>query len=287
MKKLITQFAAIMFCSQLFLTSASVFANTKQELAVSVQLWSVKDTLKKDFVGTLTKLADMGFNGVEFAGFYGPYQEQPEALRQLLDSLNLKASAAHVGFDVLASDVIHKNLLFFKTLGINHVIVPWDERAWDPKKVSLLTAQLTQLDQILARYGMSIGFHNHQHEFAEFKQSTFWDYIAENTPESVVLQLDVGWVRYAGKDPVDYINRYPGRMLTTHFKIRSKPEESLSPIIGDNDIAWGKLIDASIKTGGAQWIVMEQEEYPNDLSELDAVALSKKGLDRFIGDYVR
>ncbi|WP_206483037.1 TIM barrel protein [Thalassotalea sp. G2M2-11] len=248
---------------------------------IGIQLWSVKDALKKDFNGTLKQLADLGFEGVEFAGFYGPYAEDPHALKQLLDQLKLIPSGAHVGIDALAENVIDKNLLFFKTLGIELVIIPWDERAWHDEKIPSLTEDLNRLALRLANYGMKIGFHNHQYEFSTYKQQTYWDYIAQQTTNDVVLQLDVGWVRYAGKDAKKYIERYGDRLLTSHYKIATKKQGRISPIIGDNGFAWDKLIKATINTGHTQWIILEQEEYPQGLTSLEAVAKTKQGFDKF------
>ena len=88
------------------------------QLPISVQLWSVKDELKQDFDGTLQALADMGFDGVEFASDVGPYAENPHELKRLLDSLDLKASSAHIGFNMLSEHSFAKTLLFYKTISL-------------------------------------------------------------------------------------------------------------------------------------------------------------------------
>ncbi|MFC3031651.1 sugar phosphate isomerase/epimerase family protein [Pseudoalteromonas fenneropenaei] len=249
---------------------------------VSIQLWSVKDDLKADFAGTLNALAKMGFQGVEFAGEFGPYKDNPHGLKSLLDKLGLKASGAHVGFDTLAPDKLAATLLFYKTLGIQFVIVPWDERAWHPTGVMALTKQLSELAPQLQKYGMQLGFHNHDKEFAPFQNATYWDYIASNTPSAVLLQLDMGWVLFASQDPLTYINRYPHRTPTTHLKIRTVEGVIASPILGENHLPWHHYIQAVVNQGGAQWLVLEQEEYPTGLTQLQSVARSKQNLDTIL-----
>ncbi|WP_448213571.1 sugar phosphate isomerase/epimerase family protein [Colwellia sp. MEBiC06753] len=251
-----------------------------QKPVIGLQLWSVKDALQQDFVGTLSELAAMGFDGVEFAGYFGPYQENAAGLKQLLTQLNLQTSAAHVDAEAFAPEVINKNLLFYKTLGVDMLIIPWDERAWSASDVPAFANELTRLSAELAKYGMTVGFHNHQYEFASYKSKTFWDYIASNTPENVVLQLDVGWVFYANHNPIDYIKRYPGRTLTTHYKIHVKEGEKLSAIIGENHFDWPSIIKANLTVGGTKWIVLEQEQYPDGLSSMQSVAKTKAGFDR-------
>ena len=109
------------------------------------------------------------------------------------------------------------------------------------------------------------------------------DYLAKNTSKDVILQQDVGWTTYAGKDPIDYVKRYPGRTLTTHYKVKlPKGTTGKLPIIGQDTIDWLALTKANIAVGGTQWLVVEQEEYPNGLTPLQAVAKSKNGLDKII-----
>jgi sugar phosphate isomerase/epimerase len=258
-------------------------SNIKIVPQLSVQLWSVKDVIGKDFEGTLKSLADMGFEGVEFAGEFGSYANDAKGLKNFLDSINLQASGAHVSFAQLNESNFEKTVAFYQQLNLDTLIIGWDERAWHPQGIKEVVKLLNQLDKKLAPYNIKTGFHNHNHEFDDFQDSTYWDYLALNTSESVVLQQDVGWTTYAGKDAVEYVHKYPNRTLTTHYKVRI-PEgvKGKLPIIGQDTIDWLNLLKANMNVGGTKWIVVEQEEYPNGLSSLAAVALSKKGLDEYI-----
>lgn len=258
---------------------------------ISVQLWSVKDELKNNFKGTLKQIASMGFDGVEFAGDFGPYQNDAQGLKGFLDNLGLKVSAAHISFAAFDSVHFDESVAFYKTLKTDTLIVAWDERAWDALKVDSLIVDLNKLFIDLKAEGFHFGFHNHDKEFNTHKDSTFWDHIAQSTPKDFVLQMDVGWVTLAGKDPVDYINRYPGRTLTTHIKAKLPKEISSvegmngkRPIVGDDITHWPGVLKADIAVGGTKWFVVEQEEYPDGLTPLEAVKLSKQGLDRIIAD---
>ena len=254
---------------------------TKPQL--SVQLWSVKNEVKVDFKGTLQALANMGFKGVEFAGEFGEFSENPTGLKSLLDELGLQVSGAHVHFDKLSGDNLAKTVAFYQAIGCTSLIVPFDERAFSPVGVHQVVNELNTLSEELAKVGMQIGYHNHAQEFNGFEQSTYWDFIAQNTHQNVILQLDVGWVTFAGMDPVEYVRRYPERTLTTHYKVRL-PEGTKGklPIIGQDTIDWPALIQANIEVGGTRWLVVEQEEYPNGLTPMQAVEMSKKGLDTYL-----
>lgn len=251
---------------------------------ISVQLWSVKGAVKADFKGTLTALAAMGFDGVEFAGDYGPYKNDPEGLKAFLSSIGLKASGAHVGFKQVKSDNFKETLVFLQKIDAKLVNIGSDARAWHDEGVSALTDDLTKYSTLFADYGLVFGYHNHDREFNHFQGETYWDYIAKNTPENVCLQLDVGWVNYAGQDPLDFVKRYPNRTLTTHYKVRTHKGSEQSVTLGQDGYDWATLIKAMVAHGGTQWLVVEQEEYPEGLTPMQAVAQSKAGLDRIIAN---
>ncbi|GHF01391.1 sugar phosphate isomerase/epimerase family protein [Thalassotalea profundi] len=261
----------------------SAVANAQQVPPLSVQLWSVKDEIKSDIKGTIKTLADMGFSGVEFANEFGEFTGKPEQLKSYLDSIGIKASGAHVSFESLNEVNFDKTIKLYKALGVDSLVIGWDTRAWHPQGIFEIVRLLNQLSKKLAPLNMQIGFHNHDHEFDTFNNSTYWDYLAKHTSYDVILQMDVGWVTYAGKDPIEYVKKYSGRTLSTHYKVQL-PEGTKGklPIIGKDTIDWLNLLKANMSHGATKWIIVEQEDYPNGLTPLQAVAESKKGLDKYI-----
>ena len=257
------------------------------QLPIGIQLWSVQDKLKQDFEGTIKSLAAMGFDAVELAGVFGQYGNNPKGLKAFLAKQGLIVSGAHVGFDQLSEEKIEQTLDFYKQLGANYLIIPWDERAWHPTGVIEMVADLNRLFPIVKKAGFSFGFHNHDKEFNDFEGSTsdpktYWDYIALNTDPNMVLQLDIGWVNYAQKDPVHYVKEYTGRTLTTHYKVRTHKDSTQSPILGEDGYNWANLFQVMKSFGGTKWIIVEQEEYPDGLNSLESVAKSKAGLDQML-----
>lgn len=252
---------------------------------ISVQLWSVKNEVKNDIDGTLQQLADLGFDGVEFANEFGRYSGDAAALRRKMDALGLKGSGAHVSFEQLNDENLMDTVALYKELGVSTLIVPYDVRAWSPAQdgIHFVVSELNALSKKLAPHGMQVGFHNHDQEFNDYQGTTYWDYMAKNTAPEVVMQQDVGWTTYAGRDPVDYVKRYPGRTLTTHYKVKlPKGAEDKLPIIGQDTIDWKSLLKANMTVGGTEWIVVEQEEYPNGMTPLEAVAASMSGLKNYL-----
>jgi sugar phosphate isomerase/epimerase len=181
-------------------------------------------------------------------------------------------------FDALADAKFEATTAFYKALGCSNLVISMDARGKTTAGSAEMSKELTALSGKLAGKGMRIGYHNHSEEFAGAVGSTPWDVIAKNTPQASIMQQDVGWTTYAGKDPVAYVKAYPGRTVTTHFKAKFAQGASGTPIIGQDRTDWAGLARAAQQVGGTDWIIIEQEEYPNGMGQLETVAASLKGL---------
>jgi sugar phosphate isomerase/epimerase len=258
------------------LGAASAQAATSPLLGV--QLWSVKDEVKQDFEGTLDKLAKLGFQGVEFAGEFGKYKADPEGLKAFLRKKGLQCAGAHMRVDQLNAANFKPTTDFYKTLGCNRLIISMDDRAASKEGSTELAKELSALSVKLDAQGMKLGYHNHEAEMLGDKGQTNWDLLAKNTPKNFILQQDVGWTTYAGKDPIDFVKAYPGRTVTTHYKAKFVKGTEGTSIIGQDKTDWAGLTKAVRSVGGTEWIIVEQEEYPNGMGQLESVAASMRGL---------
>ncbi|USX29496.1 sugar phosphate isomerase/epimerase [Oxalobacteraceae bacterium OTU3CINTB1] len=249
---------------------------------LGVQLWSVKDEVKQDFEGTLDKLAKLGFQGVEFAGEFGKYKADPAGLKAFLRKKGLQCAGAHMRVDQLNAANFKPTTDFYKTLGCNRLIISMDERAASKEGSTELAKELSALSAKLDAQGMKLGYHNHEAEMLGDKGQTNWDLLAKNTPKNFILQQDVGWTTYAGKDPIDFVKEYPGRTVTTHYKAKFVKGTEGTSIIGQDKTDWTGLTKAVRSVGGTEWIIVEQEEYPNGMGQLESVAASMRGLQAIL-----
>lgn len=272
------------------ISSTAILAGYTQAAAptqpkLSVQLWSVKDAVSADFEGTLKQLKAYGFQGVEFAGNFGKYGDDPKGLKDFLKKTGLEIAAAHVPFDKLSAENFDKTVAFYKAIGCKYLIIPMDKRAFTPEGAKEVAADLETLEKKLAPHGMHTGYHNHKPEMLGEAGKTPWDVIGAGTSQSVVLQQDVGWTEVAGKKPVDFIKAYPGRTIVTHYKA-SAPEEGNKedPIIGKDTTDWKALIAANRSVGGTLWLTVEQEVYPAGMTPMQSVEASLKGLQKEIAE---
>lgn len=259
-------------------------AQEGRRIPVALQLYSVRDLCAKDFDGTLAEVARLGFRGVEFGGFYN-YGKDAAGLRKKLDDLGLKAAGKHVRADLLQGDELKKTLDFLRTLGVPYLIVSSDRRFSHPEGSKEYAEFINLAADALKQEGFRLGHHNHTDEFKKAGERTYWDLFAERTHPDVVLQLDVGHATYAGVDPVSLVRKYPGRTRSTHVKARL-PDlvKGRKPLIGQDVTDWPAYVTACYQVGGTEWFTLEQEEYPDGMTSMEASRLSFVGFRKVLTD---
>ena len=226
---------------------------------IALQLYSVRDDCAGDLSLTLQAVAQMGYEGVEFAGYY---DRTAEELRGMCDDLGLKVAGTHTGLNTLLGDELAKTVAFNQTLGNPYLIVPGlSEEYRNSQQAWRNTAKIfNDIAEKIADQGMFAGYHNHTVEFESLEGKVPWDTFGSNTRDDVVLQIDIGHTLRAGSDPVSFIKRYPGRSKLVHIKeYASTNGEAL---IGEGEIPWDDVFDACETVGGTEWYIVEQESYP-------------------------
>ena len=249
-----------------------------RRIPIAVQLYSVRDDCQKDFDAALEQVAAMGFEGVEFAGYYN-YAGKPAELRKRLDALHLKAAGTHVGLETLQGDALARTIEFHQAIGCRFLVVPGNPAFTDPEKSKGLADTFNRVSEQLKPLGMACGYHNHTGEFKKDGDSTYWDLFAKRTNKDVILQQDCGWTLAAGYDPIAYVKKYPGRTRTTHFKPTVREGDvGKKAILGQDSVDWAGVYAACQTVGGTEWIVLEQETYPNGRAPMDCTRDSFAGL---------
>jgi sugar phosphate isomerase/epimerase len=234
---------------------------TAKAIPVGVQLYSVRTECAKDLPGTIAKVAKMGYQGVEFAGYY---DYKARDLRKILDDNGIVCCGSHTAMDTLADEKLAATIEFNQTLGNKFLIVPWLEaQGTDPKAIWLKYAErFNVLAEKVKPHGMHVGYHSHAHDFQPIDGELPWDIFFGNTRKDVVMQIDTGNCRDGGGDPIAALKRYPGRSLTIHVKEYSATNKNA--ILGEGDIPWAEVFRICETTGGTQWYVIEEEKdaYP-------------------------
>ena len=228
---------------------------------MGLELYSVREELKKDPEGTVRAVAQMGYQGVEF---YAPYFEwhesQTKQMRKLLDDLGIRCFSTHNDSSYLSPEKIGRVRDMNLILGSKYVVMASSEPkpgldGWKAIADSLNTAA----DQ-LEPAGLRAGYHNHRREFIPVENQRPMEILAKNTKPSIMLQLDVGTCLEAGSDPVVWIRANPGRIRSLHLKDWSpeKPK-GYRVLFGEGGAEWKSILEAAESAGGAEYYLIEQE----------------------------
>ena len=188
----------------------------KSAKPVAMQLYSLRNEMEKDFYGTLEQVAQMGYDGVEFCGFY----DQPaEKIKDALDRLGLQAVSSHQGINTWINEFDFWADMF-QGIGCRYSVIPYEPEEYAPNgehyEERLEQYRETGL-KLKEELGIQLFYHNHDGEFQNYKGRYGLDYMFEKIPE-LNPELDVCWIKVSGEDPVEYIRKYKGRAKLIHIK---------------------------------------------------------------------
>lgn len=231
-----------------------------QRMGIGLQLYTLRDHMAADPAGTLSKVAELGYEGVEFAGYFGTPAVE---LRALLDELGLKAIGSHVSLSNIRNNLFGE-IEYLKTIGGQYLIcplVPNSERKTEEDWTRLF-AYFQEVGAEVRKHGLQFGYHNHAFEFESRigGQVAFDALYASTGADEVQAEMDVCWVQYAKQDPLDYIGRYTGRLPLLHLKDfnRSADNRMQTLELGQGEVNLPAVITAS-GAAGVKWLIIEQD----------------------------
>jgi sugar phosphate isomerase/epimerase len=237
----------------------AAFARGKQ-IPIGLELYSVRDELKKDPTGTLQAVGKMGYECVEFfAPYYKWTPDYAKQVRKQLDDLGLRCYSTHNDRSSFAPDALTKAIELNKILGARFIVLAHPGK--DPTSIDEwkhIADLLNQANHTMESEGLHAGYHNHDLEWKPIDGQVPLQVIASNTSKSVMLQLDVGTCVAAGADPVAWVNSHPGRIKSMHLKDWS-PDQGYRVLFGEGVAPWKKLFAAAESKGGVEYYLIEQE----------------------------
>ncbi len=266
----------------------------KGDLPIALQLYSVRNEMAQDFKGTLQKVKDMGYDGVEFAGLFG---NSPEEIKAMCKEIGLTPISAHVPLADMLADV-DKVIADYKTIGCEYIVVPYvtEERRPGGELFMQMVEEIRAIGEKAKEAGLVLLYHNHDFEFTKLESGEFGlDYLYSAVPADLLqTELDECWVRYAGQDPVEYLKKYEGRAPVVHLKDYYVEGEQVGDpyaLIGLNEdekkantafefrpLGYGvQDVAALVKTSeevGSKWLVVEQDQPSMGKTPLECVEMS-------------
>jgi len=245
---------------------------------IGLQLYSLKELTQKDFLGTVEKVAKIGYDGIQFAGFFDTPSKE---LKKVLDSNGLSVCGSHTGINLLINDldnVIQYNL----EIGNPYVICPsLPENMRNSADAWKNTADLfNKIGAKCKEHNIQFGYHNHSFEFTMYDGKYGYDILGENTDADLVcLEIDTFWVEYTGLKSIDFMNKYSNRLPLIHIKEMKSLSEKVNTEVGKGVMNFKEIIDLA-KKYGTKWYIVEQEYF--EIPQLQSVEESLNYLRKII-----
>jgi sugar phosphate isomerase/epimerase len=244
---------------------------------IGLQLYTVREAMKTDVPGTIAKVAATGYKEVEFAGYF---DHSPKDIRGMLDKNGLVSPSCHVSY----AEVENKwpeTLEAAQVVGHSYVICPWIDvsQRTAPDGWQKAAALFNKAGEAAKKAGIQFGYHNHSFEFETYPSlngKLAYDFLlAELDPKNVIMEMDLCWINVAGKDPLAYFEKYPGRFPLVHVKDYVNDPNSTSSFsgatgpsvnfkghladVGQGSIDWKRIFAQSGK-GGIKHYFVENDD---------------------------
>ncbi len=231
-------------------------------LPISVQLYSIREAMAQDFEGSVRRIAEMGYAGVETAGFPGT---TPAAAAQLFNDLGLTVSSAHAPLPL--GERQNEILDTMDSLGCKHLICPALPKE-DYKTVAgvqRLCDMLNEANAVATARGLSLGVHNHWWEFEPVEDTRPYQIWLERLEPTIFFELDVYWIKTAGLDPATIVKEFGARAPFLHMKDGPATTEEAMVAFGEGVMDLPAVIEAG--QGATEWYVVELDKCDTDMFE--------------------
>ena len=265
-----------------FLTSAALVvagtataqdSRSTADLPIAVQMYTLRDA------GTLDEqLAAVQAAGVTAVETVGTQKVSAEELKAALDTYGIRAISTHAQIDDLRSD-LPGVIAFNKAIGNDTIIVPHlkpEARPTDAAGWTALGEELRAMSDKLQAADMQLGYHNHDFEMVDMGGKTALEVMMQAAGDDVVAELDLAWVARGGLDPVEYLDRFDGRIFAIHAKDNAPEGEAADEkgfkALGEGVLDFARILPAA-EEAGTKWYIIE-----HDMPK-DAAATVKTGAE--------
>ncbi len=266
-----------------------------KKFKVGIQLYGIRDEMGRDMENALRAVKEMGYDYVEFAGYFGKTAEE---IKALLDKYGLKAISVHQATDLFEKE--GKSAVdYLNTIGAEFSAIPWYSKDEFFNNWDATVEKFAAVSKLLREGGIQLMYHNHDFEFNKLDGEYILDKLYATLPSDVLMpELDTCWVHYAGVNPSEYIRKYAGKIKVLHLKdfvceklgggpvyalidedgkeMRSGSKEDSGfkfVPVGSGIQDFGAILSAA-EDAGAEYVIVEQDESP-DCPTLEAAKKSR------------
>lgn len=245
-------------------TSAPMVSSARSLEQIGVQLYTLRSLMEEDVSGTLASVAEIGYDEVEFAGYFG---HRPQEIRAMLEKHGLSAPAAHISLEASQNNLAEA-IEAAQTIGHRYLIVAYlqDKDRETLDQYRQWAAHFNEVGVACREAGLQFAYHNHDFEFEPKDGQLPYDVLlAETDPDLVQMEIDLYWIAKAGHDPLAYFARYPGRFPLCHVKDGDAEYNQTSVGNGVIDFA---AIFAHAEQAGLRHYFMEMDNPPEPLANV-------------------
>ena len=270
----------------LALPSSKLFSRTPAPYDIGLQIFSLEKHLQKDFVGTLARVASLGYRQVELydykdGGYFGLTAKE---VKNLLIRFRLRAPSGHYKYGLFEQyqgtvrNGWEKAIEDAKMMGHKYMVIGWLHPTERDRldKYKKLAEWLNMAGQQCEAAGIQLCYHNHDFEFWELEGEIPYDVLLERTEFSLMkMEMDMYWVTKAGYDPLAYFEKHPGRFPLWHVKDMEKPPETSFTEVGNGRIDFPAIF-AQRKLAGMEQFFVEQDKSKGNM--FDSIQTSREYL---------
>ena len=235
--------------------------SARRKIPIGLQMYSVRDEVKRDLMGTLKGLREMGYECVEFWAPYSDWtRERAKEVRKQLDDLGLRCFSNHTGAKHFAEEHLPRAVELNHILGSRYVIMAHAGPQANLDGWRRTAEVLSKAAPKLKAANLGCSYHNWDVDFRPVDGTRPIDILTGNTPKEVVFQLDVATCLAAGADPLTFIRTNAGRIKTYHLKDwSSDPQKDYRVLLGEGIGRWKELLELAETVGGVEHYLIEQE----------------------------
>jgi sugar phosphate isomerase/epimerase len=229
---------------------------------IALQLYTLRDQLAQDYEGTIRKVADMGYVGVETANMFG---DSPASAARLFGELGLTVSGAHSPLPL--GDQKQEVIDTMGTLHCKRLIVAWQppEKYKSLDGIKSICDTLNEGAAVAKANGLQVGYHNHWFEYEPVENRIPIDVMLEHLDSDVFFEVDVYWVQTAGQNPVEVVRRLGSRAPLLHIKDGPCQLEAPMTALGEGVVDIPGVVAAGV--GSTEWLVVELDHCATDMME--------------------
>ncbi len=265
-------------------------ATDRKNFGVGIQLYTIRDAMAADVVGTLQKVSDMGYKNLELASYANGkfYGYEPTEFRKIVNDMGMDIISSHTSVEAegITSESAKKMAADHAILGVKYCVQPWIEEVdRNIESYKRMIGDWNEVGKIMKSTGIQFAYHNHNFEFTNINGIVpYYDiFMPEMDADLITMELDMYWATKAGQNPVEMFEKYPGRFQLFHFKDMAEKSAPFYEVIKDDITSVGaglinfKKIYEAREIAGMKYLFVEDDNQGNG-KPFEAIETSIKNI---------